>query len=121
MPRGSGAACGFLFFVYGYVMEGDETCGDVGSLESGGAIPEDLKSKVMEVVIDCLKLKDEQKQVLSGTTNLAKDFNLDSLDFVDLVMSLEEKFSIEISDEEAQTLETVDDICKYIHSRSSAA
>lgn len=97
-------------------MEG----GEVGNLKSGDAVLEDIKSKVMEAVIGCLKLKDEQKQVLSGTTNLAKDFNLDSLDFVDLIMSLEEKFSIEITDEEAQGLETVDDICKYIYGKSNS-
>ncbi|AXW84525.1 acyl carrier protein [Anaplasma marginale] len=97
-------------------MEG----GEVGNLKSDDAVLEDIKSKVMEAVIGCLKLKDEQKQVLSGTTNLAKDFNLDSLDFVDLIMSLEEKFSIEITDEEAQGLETVDDICKYIHGKSKS-
>ncbi|UQD54814.1 acyl carrier protein [Anaplasma phagocytophilum] len=75
----------------------------------------------MESVIGCLKLNDEQKQILSGATNLAKDFNLDSLDFVDLIMSLEERFSLEISDEDAQKLETVDDICRYIASKSSDA
>lgn len=88
---------------------------------SGAGVSEDVRQKVLEAVIDCLKLKDEQKQSLSGATNLAKDFNLDSLDFVDLIMSLEERFSIEISDEEAQKLETVDDICRYIESKSGSA
>ncbi|MCU7611387.1 acyl carrier protein [Anaplasma capra] len=97
-------------------MEG----GEVEGLKSGGDVLEDIRSQVMEAVIGCLKLKDEQKQVLSGTTNLAKDFNLDSLDLVDLIMSLEEKFSIEIPDEDAQGLETVDDICKYIHGKSNS-
>ncbi|KJV69627.1 acyl carrier protein [Candidatus Neoehrlichia procyonis] len=73
-----------------------------------------IKDTVIKIVIDCLKLKDEQKSSICGTTNLAKDLNLDSLDFVDLVMCLEEHFSIEISDEEAQKLETINDIEKYI-------
>ncbi|WP_169193649.1 phosphopantetheine-binding protein [Anaplasma platys] len=88
---------------------------------SSANVSEDVRATVLEAVVDCLKLKDEQKQSLSGTTNLAKDFNLDSLDFVDLIMSLEERFSIEISDEEAQKLETIDDICKYIEGKSGAA
>ncbi|MEH0831181.1 acyl carrier protein [Anaplasma bovis] len=88
--------------------------------EGVNGVSEDIKNAVVEAIIDCLKLKEEQKQALSGNTNLAKDFNLDSLDFVDLIMSLEERFSIEISDEEAQSLETVDDICKYIQEKSSS-
>ncbi|SCV64303.1 Acyl carrier protein [Anaplasma phagocytophilum] len=104
-------------------MEGGEAHGSSNSLNPGEgvAVSEEIKAQVMESVIGCLKLNDEQKQILSGTTNLAKDFNLDSLDFVDLIMSLEERFSLEISDEDAQKLETVDDICRYIASESSDA
>ena len=77
-------------------------------MESNDERLESIKDTVIKIVIDCLKLKDEQKATLSGSTNLAKDLNLDSLDFVDLVMCLEDHFSLEISDEEAQGLETID-------------
>ncbi|CAH57934.1 acyl carrier protein [Ehrlichia ruminantium] len=80
---------------------------------------ESIKDTVIKIVIDCLKLKDEQQATLSGSTNLAKDLNLDSLDFVDLVMCLEDHFSIEISDEEAQELETIDKIEEYIRNKLS--
>ncbi|MGN7619041.1 MAG: acyl carrier protein [Ehrlichia sp.] len=82
-------------------------------------LEESIKDTVIKIVIDCLKLKDEQKATLSGSTNLAKDLNLDSLDFVDLVMCLEDHFSIEISDEEAQGLETIDKIEEYIRKKLS--
>ena len=106
-------------------MEDGEARRDINGSDPGNKsaanVPDDIRSRVTESIIDCLKLKDEQKQILSGTTNLAKDFNLDSLDFVDLIMSLEERFSIEISDEEAQKLETVDDICSYIASKTGSS
>ncbi|WDM85587.1 acyl carrier protein [Ehrlichia sp. JZT12] len=88
-------------------------------MESNDERLESIKDTVTKIVIDCLKLKDEQKATLSGSTNLAKDLNLDSLDFVDLVMCLEDHFSIEISDEEAQGLETIDKIEEYIRNKLS--
>ena len=89
-------------------------------MESNDGKLESIKDTVTQIVIDCLKLKDEQKATLSGSTNLAKDLNLDSLDFVDLVMCLEDHFSIEISDEEAQELETIDKIEEYIRNKISS-
>ncbi|MDB1135059.1 acyl carrier protein [Candidatus Anaplasma sp. TIGMIC] len=107
-------------------MEGGETRGEAVGVNSAKeravnvGLVEEVRPHVMASIIECLKLKDEQKDMLCGTTNLAKDFNLDSLDFVDLIMSLEERFSIHISDEDAQKLETVDDICHYIASKSDS-
>jgi acyl carrier protein len=43
-----------------------------------------------------------------------EELGADSLDTVELVMALEEKFSIEISDEDAETLQTVGDLLKYL-------
>jgi len=43
-----------------------------------------------------------------------KDLGADSLDLVEIVMALEEKFSIEISDEEATTLKTISDVLEYL-------
>lgn len=45
---------------------------------------------------------------------LEDDLNADSLDFIDLVMSIEEEFGLEIPDEEANKLETVKDIVLYV-------
>jgi len=54
---------------------------------------------------------------LSEVTNnasLCDDLAMDELDHVEVVMALEEKFSIEVSDEEAEKLKTVQDVIDYI-------
>ncbi|WQZ65350.1 acyl carrier protein [Helicobacter pylori] len=43
-----------------------------------------------------------------------KDFGVDSLDIVELIMALEEKFGIEIPDEQAEKIVNVGDVVKYI-------
>ncbi|MBS4030962.1 MAG: acyl carrier protein [Clostridiales bacterium] len=43
-----------------------------------------------------------------------EDLDADSLDIVELVMSLEEEFNLEISDEEVENIKTVGDVVRYI-------
>lgn len=45
------------------------------------------------------------------------DLGADSLDLTELIMAMEDEFGLEIDDEEAQNLRTVDDAIKYIESR----
>lgn len=47
------------------------------------------------------------------------DLNADSLDLVELIMSLEEEFGLEISDEDAEKIVTVQDATSYIESHQS--
>ena len=44
-----------------------------------------------------------------------QDLGADSLDMVDIVMKVEEEFGIEINDEDAETLHTVQDFINYVH------
>ncbi len=67
--------------------------------------------EVKEVVVEQLNVSpDEVKE----DSKFAEDLGADSLDVVELVMSLEEKFDIEIPDEEAEKIATVADAVKFI-------
>jgi len=48
------------------------------------------------------------------------DLNADSLDITELVMTFEERFGFEISEEEAEKLKTIGDVISYIESRQRA-
>jgi len=67
--------------------------------------------EVKEVVVEQLNVSpDEVKE----DSKFSDDLGADSLDVVELVMSLEEKFDIEIPDEEAENIATVADAIKFI-------
>ncbi len=68
--------------------------------------------KVKEIIVDQLGIEEDEK-VVAGA-NIQEDLGADSLDVVDLVMSLEEEFDIEIPDEAVEQIKTVGDIVKYI-------
>lgn len=71
--------------------------------------------KVREVLVDQL---DVDEDAVTMESSIADDLGADSLDVVDMVMSLEEEFDMEIPDEEIETMKTVGDIVKYIDSKS---
>ena len=57
---------------------------------------------------------DVEEDSITADTSIAEDLGADSLDVVDLLMSLEDEFEIEIPDEEIENIKTVGDIVKYI-------
>ena len=67
--------------------------------------------KVKEILCDQLDVEEEK---VTMEANIMEDLEADSLDVVDLVMSLEEEFDIEIPDEEVENIKEVGDIVKYI-------
>ena len=69
--------------------------------------------KVKEIIVDTLSC-DEDKVTLEAS--LTEDLGADSLDAVELNMSLEEAFEISIPDEELANFKTVGDIVTYIES-----
>jgi acyl carrier protein len=72
-----------------------------------------VEQKVKEIIIDQLGV--DEKQV-NGTASFIEDLGADSLDTVELVMALEEEFDIEIPDEEAEKIVTVQNAIDYIKS-----
>ena len=67
--------------------------------------------KVKEIIVDSLSC-DEGAVTLEA--NLKEDLDADSLDAVELIMAVEEEFDIEIPDDKASEIKTVQDIVDYI-------
>ncbi len=57
---------------------------------------------------------DVDAETLTMETDIAKDLNADSLDVVEILMSLEDEFSVEIPDEEIENIKTIGDLVGYI-------
>lgn len=56
---------------------------------------------------------------VTAKASLIEDLGADSLDIVELVMALEEEYEMEIPDEDAEKIQTVQDIVTYIHNKQS--
>ena len=74
----------------------------------------DIFEQVKKILCDQLDLDEEQ---VTEDSEVIDDLGADSLDIVDLVMTLEEEFDTEIPDEDIENLKTVGDIVKYIEER----
>jgi acyl carrier protein len=77
---------------------------------------EELLKKVRSIVADKLSISEDQ--VTEGASFI-EDLGADSLDTVELVMALEDEFSLDIPDEEAEKLTTVGKALDYIQTRVS--
>lgn len=74
-----------------------------------------LKVMVLEKIKDILgKQFDVSADSITPNTDIAEDLGADSLDVVDVLMSLEETFDVEIPDEEIENLTTVGALVAYI-------
>ena len=70
--------------------------------------------KVRAIIADQLDI-DENK--ISENTSLSEDLGADSLDIVEMMMSIEEEFGIEINDDDAKEFKTIADLIAYIDAR----
>ncbi len=72
---------------------------------------EDTFQRVRKIIVEQLGVEEEE---VTETASFVDDLNADSLDLVELIMSLEEEFGMEISDEEAEKIQSVKDAVDYI-------
>ena len=78
----------------------------------------EMEARLKKIVAEQLGV-DESKIVPSA--RFSDDLNDDSLDLVEMIMSLEEEFGVEIPDEDAEKILTVGDAISYIDSHAQAA
>ena len=71
--------------------------------------------KVKSIIVDQLDV-DEDK--VTPNANIQDDLGADSLDIVDLVMSFEDEFDLEIPDDQVENIKTVGDVVKYIEEKT---
>ncbi|AFW96461.1 acyl carrier protein [Dolichospermum sp. UHCC 0684] len=75
--------------------------------------------KVKKIIVEQLSIEDADTVTLEA--NFVDDLGADSLDTVELVMALEEEFDIDIPDEAAEKIKTVQDTVDYISSHATAS
>ncbi len=80
------------------------------------ATPEEVAERVKGIIVDQLGVSLEE---VTPAASFIEDLGADSLDIVELIMALEEEYEMEIPDEDAEKIQTVDDVVKYIQSKQS--
>jgi acyl carrier protein len=76
-----------------------------------------VEQEVIDIVVEQLGI---DKEDVSLSKSFVEDLNADSLDLTELIMTLEERFDCEISEEEAEKLKTVGDVVNYIEKIKTA-
>ncbi len=72
---------------------------------------DNIESQVVDVIVEQLGVDREK---VTPDAKFIDDLGADSLDTVELVMTFEEKFSVEVPDEDAEKLKSVSDVVAYI-------
>ncbi len=75
-----------------------------------------VEDKVKSIIAEQLGVKAEE---VTPQASFIDDLGADSLDTVELIMALEEEFSVEIPDEDAEKMTTVGDAIKYIEEKTA--
>jgi len=76
-----------------------------------------VEERVTKLICEQLGVKEDE---VKGDASFVEDLGADSLDTVELVMALEEEFSVEIPDEDAEKMTAVGDAIKYINEKGNS-
>lgn len=76
-----------------------------------------VNPKVKDIIVEQLGVDPEK---VKAEASFIDDLGADSLDIVELVMAMEEEFDLEIPDEDAEKLKTVNDVQAYLSSKGKA-
>lgn len=76
-----------------------------------------IEERVRTIICDQLAVDADK---VTKTASFIDDLGADSLDIVELVMTMEEEFDMDIPDEEAEKLKTVGDVINYIQTKATA-
>jgi acyl carrier protein len=71
-----------------------------------------VERRVIEIIVEQLGVGEDE---VTPEASFIDDLGADSLDLVELIMAMEEEFGLEISDEEAEKIQTVQDVISYIN------
>ena len=72
---------------------------------------EEILEKLKEIIVERLGVEEE---LVTEKATFVDDLSADSLDIVELVMAIEEEFELEIPDQAAESIVTVQDVINYI-------
>lgn len=75
-----------------------------------------VQDQVKEILLDILDIKESD---VVPEASLTRDLNASSVDLVEVVAALENQFDLDISDEDASELKTVQSICDYVSAKSA--
>jgi acyl carrier protein len=76
-----------------------------------------LVDRVSGIIVEQLGVTKEE---LAPEANFIDDLGADSLDSVELVMAMEEEFDIEIPDDDAEKIQTIEDVITYVKAKIEA-
>lgn len=73
-----------------------------------------MKDRILEIIAEQFNVKVED---LDEDTNFVDDLNVDSIELLELVMTIEDEFDLELEDEVLENLTTVGDVIDYIDAK----
>ncbi len=74
----------------------------------------DMEKEVIDIVVEQLGVDEKDVNL---DKSFVEDLNADSLDLTELIMTFEERFGFEISEQDAEKLKTVGDVVRYIKAK----